>query len=243
MKIVLNYVVNLLKTMVWPILFAVIEILIVYFIFQLIGEKSMLNNLLISTLITLIIFLPIFIYLNKKNKVILAFNKDLVYIPLVGISLAIFLNIGIICLNNCLGMINIPYDNILLTAILSGIIGPILEELLFRGIVFERLKKFNSLNTSILLSSIIFGLFHNNIIQILYAFVIGYIITILYVKTNNLGSAIIFHISANLSVSLFFNVLIDLPIIMRLIIGIICCFSFLISLYIMNKKLSIKHIS
>lgn len=243
MKNALNYVVNLLKTLIWPILFAIIEILIVYFIFQLIGEKSMINNLLISTFTTLIIFLPIFIYLNKKNKVVFAFDKNLIYIPLVGISLAIFLNIGIICLNNCLDITNIPYDNVLLTAILSGIIGPVLEELLFRGIVFERLKEFNSLNTSILLSSIIFGLFHNNIIQILYAFVIGYIITILYAKTNNLGSAIIFHISANLSVSLIFNFLIDLPMIMRLIVGITCFFSFLISLYIMNKKISIKYIS
>ena len=49
------------------------------------------------------------------------------------------------------------------------IIIPFLEELLYRGIVYQRLKAFLGVKTAIVLSAVIFGAMHFNLVQFLYA--------------------------------------------------------------------------
>ena len=53
------------------------------------------------------------------------------------------------------------------------IIIPFLEELLYRGIVYQRLKAFLGVKTAIVLSAVIFGAMHFNLVQFLYATAVG----------------------------------------------------------------------
>ena len=92
----------------------------------------------------------------------------------------------------------------------SGIVGPILEELLFRGIVYNDLKKFNMVKQSMILCTIIFAIFHGSISQIIYAYIIGYVLIYLYKYTNNLIYPITFHIISNTIVVIFNNILISM---------------------------------
>jgi membrane protease YdiL (CAAX protease family) len=75
---------------------------------------------------------------------------------------------------------------------------PILEELIFRGIILDGLlKKYSPLN-SIVISSILFGLIHLNPWQFIAAFVIGIFSGWVYYKTKKLTLSILIHFVNNL---------------------------------------------
>lgn len=83
--------------------------------------------------------------------------------------------------------------------ILMVIAAPVLEELIFRGIVLDGLlKKYTPLN-SILISGLLFGLVHLNPWQFVTGFIIGIFSGWVYYKTRSLLPSIIIHATANLS--------------------------------------------
>lgn len=83
--------------------------------------------------------------------------------------------------------------------ILMVIAAPILEELIFRGIILDGLLKNNSPTKSIMISSLLFGLVHLNPWQFIAGFIIGIFSGWVYYRTKNLLLSIIIHASANLS--------------------------------------------
>ncbi len=79
-----------------------------------------------------------------------------------------------------------------------GIIGPICEELMFRGIVFHRLKDWVKPQAAIAISALLFGIYHGNVVQFFYATCMGVMLAIIYDKTGTLWISIVAHIAANL---------------------------------------------
>lgn len=82
--------------------------------------------------------------------------------------------------------------------ILMCIAAPLREELLFRGIIFERLRQVLPFWWAAMGSSIFFGLIHGNIIQGIYAFFMGIVLAWLYEKRGRLYEPVLFHSVANL---------------------------------------------
>ena len=78
------------------------------------------------------------------------------------------------------------------------IAAPILEELIFRGIILDGLLKKYSPIKSILISSILFGLVHLNPWQFLAALSLGAFIGWIYYNTKSVSFAIIIHAANNL---------------------------------------------
>ncbi|RIJ48164.1 CPBP family intramembrane metalloprotease [Maribellus luteus] len=83
--------------------------------------------------------------------------------------------------------------------VLMVIAAPVLEELIFRGIILDGLLKQYSPTKSILISSLLFGLVHLNPWQFVTGFIIGIFSGWVYYKTRSLSLAIVIHASANLS--------------------------------------------
>lgn len=81
------------------------------------------------------------------------------------------------------------------------IIGPIFEELIFRGLLLKKLRVYGD-KTAIIYTSIAFGLFHTNVSQILFAGVIGAVLAYVVIKSNNIKYSIIIHVLINLSSSI-----------------------------------------
>lgn len=77
------------------------------------------------------------------------------------------------------------------------IVAPLIEELLFRGIVFRSMQKVFPVWVSIMLSTIMFGVYHMNLIQAVYATFMGIVAGIIYYKTNRLKYPIIVHAANN----------------------------------------------
>ncbi len=84
-------------------------------------------------------------------------------------------------------------------AILSfSILGPIHEELFFRGVIYNYLKQYYSIRTSIIYSTVIFTLFHIHPGLYPSSFILGFFLVAVYQKWNNLNYSIILHMLINL---------------------------------------------
>ena len=204
----MNYIINLLRSLKEIIIVYIIEYLILIascIIYSILGNKNI-NYFIYNCYpyISIAANILIIIYLHKKNKIkIIKNNKQnyLIYISL-GISISCILNMIIYSIKKE-SISNIQISPIILL-ISSGIIGPILEEMLFRYINYNKLKKFNSISKTIIINSIIFSLIHIQIEKILFALPLGLILSITYEKRKNIIIPIIIHISAN-SIALLLN--------------------------------------
>ena len=76
------------------------------------------------------------------------------------------------------------------------IVGPVMEELVFRGILLKALS-FTGTTAAMIISSIFFGLMHGNIPQAVFAFFVGLILAKAAQKTGSLKTSIIIHIILN----------------------------------------------
>ena len=86
-----------------------------------------------------------------------------------------------------------------------AIVGPVLEELLFRGAITKALLQQYNPTKAILISALLFGAFHINPAQILPAFLIGILLAWTYYKTGSLIPCIFMHILNN-SLSVYLSI-------------------------------------
>ena len=95
--------------------------------------------------------------------------------------------------------ISIDFEQALTFNVLSSVVlAPLLEELLFRGIIQEYLCRKNSFILSVLITSFLFSVHHLAISQLVYTFLAGLYYGVLYYKTQSLTSSIIAHSFYNL---------------------------------------------
>ena len=80
-----------------------------------------------------------------------------------------------------------------------GILVPVAEELIFRGLLYARIRRMLPVWASVLTASVIFALYHGNMIQILFAFPMAIILTLLYEKGKWISYPILFHMGVNLT--------------------------------------------
>jgi hypothetical protein len=85
------------------------------------------------------------------------------------------------------------------TFFLMVVAAPVLEELIFRGIILDGLLKQYSPARSILISSLLFGLVHLNPWQFVSGFIIGIFSGWVYFRTRSLTLSVLVHASANLT--------------------------------------------
>lgn len=93
------------------------------------------------------------------------------------------------------------WNVILISFLVTVLCGPIVEEFIFRGVMFNRFTKRWGLKTGIFASSFFFGLVHGDPFMAVGAFVFGVTLCVLYVKSHIIVPIII-HILNNLFVFL-----------------------------------------
>ena len=77
------------------------------------------------------------------------------------------------------------------------ILAPICEELIFRGIVFEKFTTIYSIKTAIILNGILFGIYHMNLLQGINTFFMGMVLAYVYYYRRNITDAILIHMVNN----------------------------------------------
>lgn len=86
--------------------------------------------------------------------------------------------------------------------VLYGILSPIVEEMVFRGVLYSRIKKFYSVTKAVVFSALLFGAFHANLPQFLYGTAMGVLIALCYEYSGCFAAPVLMHMSANIFIFL-----------------------------------------
>lgn len=78
----------------------------------------------------------------------------------------------------------------------AAVLAPIWEELLFRKFLIDRVANYGEV-TAMLMSGVMFGLYHGNLAQGTYAFAIGCFLAFIYLRTGKIGYTIAIHMCIN----------------------------------------------
>lgn len=209
-----------LKNPKWNFWQALYLILLVYLIEYLIGWLELPHNLgvlkgfieflLIGFGEGLLFFLALIIFfkilrrpLQDLGLVNLSWHS--VYLGIIG-GAALFITVGIIG-NLLVEYLGIPDPQSFALAVegagsiwqlglllfLGGVIVPLKEELVFRGLIYPPLRKVYGRGSGILLTALFFGVMHLDFIRFFPLFVGGAVLTWLYEKTQSLWASIIAH--------------------------------------------------
>ena len=144
----------------------------------------------------------------KKRGQIKAMDFIMAIVGGAGVSIA--LNI-VIALTNMAGKDTtfvevsdmITSNPLFITIICAGILIPIVEEILFRGLIFNRIKCQYNFVAGLLISSLLFGIYHGNIVQGIYATLLGIFLGFAYHKTKSILIPIFIHMGGNTFVSIY----------------------------------------
>ena len=82
--------------------------------------------------------------------------------------------------------------------LLMGILIPVVEELIFRGIAYRRMRWYLGPVPAMILSAVYFGAVHGNWLQGIYAFIIGMLLAFCYERFHCLLAPILVHAAANI---------------------------------------------
>lgn len=238
------------KIIKWPIIYLVVQLfLIILFAYYFVSNGNNPNlfgdflnsNKIYMILIISIVFIPLLLFNYKKFNI--KEEKINIKTSLLLIILGIIISL---IYNNLAYYIDLYFlksnlfstNNISLTIIITLILGPIIEELIFRGIMYNEAKKIYSNMKSILIVTTIFALFHFNILQIVYAFALGFLLIFVYEKYKSLKAPIILHITSNVISALYTIYFIKYGFIFNYIIFIMSItLLFIIKKYFLSKKI------
>lgn len=169
------------------------------------------------TTLAAVLVLPFLLYMIKKDRICrgetvcgrLNFEKS------VGIFIfALMCNLGFTILGNLLiqavsAVFSMEISNTVQEGLFSsnvimqlmgiGIVVPVMEEVLFRGLVYNRFKDYNKEWLSGILGAAVFAIYHGNLMQIIFAFPMALIITETYRRNKTLAAPILFHVTVNIS--------------------------------------------
>lgn len=166
---------------------------------------------LLSTLITIPFMLPFYreTRLNSgKAEEKPAVKKEILLHVLSAVFIAGFIGTA---LNNIISMtplvemsesykeVNEHFygSTLALELVSSAFLTPVLEELVYRGIIFTRLKRMMPRVFAVVLSALVFSLVHFNIVQFIYALFLGIVLALLMERANHVYASIAGHMTVN----------------------------------------------
>ncbi len=161
----------------------------------------------ISALITLI---PLTIMYRRDKKRLEVEQPDFsvacyIIIPVLGVCACFLLN----CLLSISGMVDLLAEGYESTAtaiysqdlwmqyLVTSVVVPCVEELIFRGLIFKRMRTYSIFSLAALLSSAMFGIYHMNLLQFIYATCLGLLLAYVYEQFRTIVAPILLHGAAN----------------------------------------------
>lgn len=129
--------------------------------------------------------------------------------------------------------------NFLVGLVLYGIFSPFAEEAVFRGVIYSRMKRCFNYKAGLVFSSLLFGLYHGNLVQAVYGTILGLLIGYIYEKYESFAAPVVFHSVANLSIFAltYGNSFRTMEKSVTIVITIISLFIAILMLIVINKGL------
>ena len=185
------------------------------------GEQAYYQYAIVLTGITAILaFIPA-VYFYKKDHFARVYGgmipekngsrlcqKEMILLLLMGGGLAIYGNLLVNLLHFFMEMSEYQElmsqitqgKSLLMMIFWMGIVAPTAEEGIFRWLVYLRLRDYlKSVKAAAVISAVIFGVYHGNLLQAIYASVLGFFFAMILEKTGSLLSCVLLHAGANLT--------------------------------------------
>jgi len=117
-------------------------------------------------------------------------------------------------------------DSVFFTFLSAGVVGPILEEIMFRGLIFGELRKIMPIKIALVVQALLFGVYHIDLIQGTYAAIIGLFLGFVYYRTGSMIAPTVVHMAVNLF-SFVMNAFFPAPVVeanwgLILLVGVLC---------------------
>ncbi len=168
---------------------------------------------ILSAILSFITYQGIFLLRKMKITKICNFKKlQFSYIPA-----AFILGISICLLNSSLTSVLAKIDffkyyilkyqslnfwlsetNTVFLVLALAVTAPLIEEIIFRGMIFYELRQIIPVIPTVIIQGLLFGMYHFNIIQFIYASFLGIMFGLVYSWTQNLWIPVILHFSNNI---------------------------------------------
>lgn len=84
----------------------------------------------------------------------------------------------------------------LMLLVFAVLLGPVFEELMFRRLLLNRMRVHGE-KTALVLSALLFGLFHGNLSQFFYAFLLGLLLGYVFLRSGKVILTILLHVVVN----------------------------------------------
>lgn len=127
----------------------------------------------------------------------------------------------------------------LLTLLFGCVFSPLVEEIIFRGVLLNRLRWFGDKN-AILFSGLMFGLFHVNLYQFFYATALGFIFAYVATKTNSIIYSFILHAIINLLGMFIMPILVSMNAAIGGFIIIVCIIGAIVAFFTYKSQIVIE---
>jgi len=88
-------------------------------------------------------------------------------------------------------------NKFIVTLLIVGILVPIFEEILFRGLIYKELLKSDKIWLAVIGQALIFAIYHGNVLQGCYAFILGMVTVLVYRWLKTIWAPILVHLSYN----------------------------------------------
>lgn len=205
-------VISMIWQVIWPILFySAVSMVIAFFT----GE--FLNVLWVLTLAAVISSVFLFYVYSRREqerrrdygpswRVRIDMGRGAALVFVLAAASCIFLNnllelSGIVHMSEGFEEVNedIYSASLMLQILSTGLAAPVVEELIFRGLCYGRLRSAMGIIPAAVVSALIFGIYHGNLVQAIYAFALGILLALVYEHFDGLFPAVWFHVSANLT--------------------------------------------
>jgi len=207
-----------LATKIWEIVYPIfmyyVAVVVVSFCAQMIFGSGNENYMLCKTIGSVVAIFVVWPFYKRdlifegRYKLPVKMNKaqwmNILCVVIMAICFSVSLN-NIISMSPLMDMSKAYEDaadafygtNIWLELLGSALVTPVLEELLHRGVVYTRLRRMMGIWGSVILSALIFACLHFNVVQFVYAFLLGIVFAIIMEKSKHLYAPILAHIIAN----------------------------------------------
>lgn len=205
---------NRIWEIAYPVLMYYAAITIGMFVAQLIFGTSI-ENYMLCKIVGSVVAIPV-VYMDYKRDLMLtgkfgvkspiSVQEVKQILAIIGITICISVSLNNIISMSPLVSMSEEYQNandafygstIGWELLGSALITPFLEELLHRGVVYGRLRRRMSMWPAVVISALVFAALHFNIVQFVYAFLLGVVFALIVEKTGKLYPAIIAHVVAN----------------------------------------------
>ncbi len=171
-------------------------------------DRNVLPMLIISALLSLLIYWIAFRVRRRNLWTYCRFSKPGMSVILLAMVLGVSFNLLFLTFDMVTSFDRLfpDYGQVVeplmsggfgFTLMIAGILIPIFEEILFRGMVFNRIKTFLPVGAAIGLQGFLFGAYHLNILQGIYGMILGILAALVYQWFRSLWVPIAVHIAFN----------------------------------------------